>query len=324
MAQHIYITRKLPATITGKFGQEFDIEMEHEEETAVPRDVFLEKVEEAEGLLCMLTETIDKEVLQAAPKLKVISNMAVGYNNIDVKTATEKGILVTNTPGVLTETTADLTFSLLMTTARRVVEASGYLRQGEWKTWSPMQLTGMDVYGATIGFIGFGRIGQAVARRAKGFGMDILYYNRSRKEEAELETGAVYAELDTVLENSDFVCIMLPYSPEVHHLISERELSLMKETAVLINTARGGIVDEAALFNALSQGAIWAAGLDVFEKEPLDLNSPLLKLPNLVVLPHIGSASIATRTKMAALAADNLKNALLGKGKVIRVNSPER
>ncbi|RWR09651.1 D-glycerate dehydrogenase [Siminovitchia fortis] len=320
MKEKIYITRKLPAGIVKKLEGEFNIDMWDQEEEAIPREVLLEKVKDVQGLLCMLTETIDEEVMDAAPGLKVISNMAVGYNNIDVDAATNREIVVTNTPGVLTETTADLTFALMMATARRLVEASDYLRNGKWETWSPMQLTGMDIHGATLGIIGFGRIGQAVAKRAAGFGMNILYYNRSQKPDAERETGARFAELNDVLRESDFISILLPYSEEVHHLISAKELSLMKKTAVLINTARGGIVDEDALYDALKNETIWAAGLDVFEKEPIDPSHPLLTLPNVVTLPHIGSASIATRMKMAELAADNLHNSLVGSGEVKSVN----
>lgn len=320
MKEKIYITRKLPASVLEILGERFHVDMWEKEEEAVPRDVLLEKVKDTQGLLCMLTETIDEEVMKAAPNLKVISNMAVGYNNIDVEAATQRGITVTNTPGVLTETTADLTFALLMATARRLMEASDYLRDGKWETWSPMQLTGMDIHGATLGIIGFGRIGQAVARRAAGFGMNILYYNRSQKPDAEKETGARFSEFEDVLRESDFITILLPYSKEVHHLISAKELSLMKKTAVLINTARGGIVDEGALYDALTNGNLWAAGLDVFEKEPVDPGNPLLTLPNVVTLPHIGSASIATRMKMAGLAVENLQNVLVGSGDVKRVN----
>lgn len=316
----IYITRKLPEAIVEKLSAEFDVSMWEESETVVPREILFEKVKEVDGLLCMLTETIDRKLLETAPNLKVISNMAVGYNNIDIEAATEKGIAVTNTPGVLTETTADLTFTLLMATARRVVEASQYLREGKWKTWSPLQLTGMDIHGATLGIIGLGRIGEAVARRAKGFNMHILYNSRTRKKDKEQELGIYFAELETLLRESDYICLLLPYSKDVHHLISLRELAMMKKTAVLINTARGGIVDENALYDALAMGTIWAAGLDVFEKEPVDPAHPLLTLPNVVTLPHIGSASVATRMKMASLAADNVINELRGVGKVMRVN----
>jgi glyoxylate reductase len=295
-----------------KLSSHFEVTMWEEEEIPVPREVLLKEVEEVDGLICLLTDSIDEEVLTKAQHLKVISSCSVGYNHIDVQAAAKRGIVVTNTPGVLTETTADLTFTLLMTTARRVVEASDFLRSGEWGAWSLMQLTGQDVYGATLGIIGFGRIGEALVKRAKGFDMNVLYHSRTRKEEKEEELGIHYAELGDLLQQSDFVCLLLPYSPEVHHLIGKEELLLMKRTAILINTARGGIVDEEALFQALKAGDIWAAGLDVFEQEPVPVDHPLLSLPNVVMLPHIGSASIQTRMKMARLAVDNLTNVLTG------------
>lgn len=312
MQHKVFITRKIPESALRQIESVCRVEMWEEEDVPVPRSVLEEKIEEIDGLYCMLTERIDEPLLERAKTLKVISNMAVGYNNIDVEAAKKRGIAVCNTPGVLTETTADLTFALLMATARRLIEASDFLRNGRWKTWSPMLLTGQDVYGATMGIIGLGRIGEALARRARGFDMRVLYYNRSRKQEAEERLGLAYTDLDTLLSESDFVCIMTPYTPETHHLIGERELSLMKPTAILINTARGGIVDEAALYQALKQGTIRAAGLDVFEKEPVDPDHPLLTLPNVVALPHIGSASVETRTKMAELAADNLLKVLAG------------
>ncbi|NSL51925.1 2-hydroxyacid dehydrogenase [Calidifontibacillus erzurumensis] len=306
MKPKVLITRKIPQEIVEKISSVCDVDMWNEEEVPIPREVLEQKIVDVEGLFCLITEKIDADLLKKAKNLKVVSNMAVGYNNIDIEACRERGITVTNTPGVLTETTADLTFALLMATARRLIEASTYLRNGEWKTWSPMQLTGQDVYGATIGIIGMGRIGEAVARRAKAFDMNILYHNRNRKVDAEKTLGATYVELDELLKQSDFVVIMTPYTPETVNLISERELSLMKKTAVLINTARGGIVNEEALYNALKTGQIWAAGLDVFAIEPVSLDHPLLTLPNVVALPHIGSASIKTRLKMAELAADNL------------------
>lgn len=309
---NVYITRRIPQSALEKISEVCNVEMWEEEDIPVPRAVLEEKIEEIDGLYCLLTENIDETLLNRAKKLKVVSNMAVGYNNIDVDAASRKGIMVTNTPGVLTETTADLTFVLLMTTARRIVEASDFLRNGNWKTWSPMLLTGQDVFGATIGIIGLGRIGESLAKRAKGFDMRVLYHNRSRKEEAEKTLGLEYVDFDTLLKESDFVCVMTPYTPETRNLIGERELSLMKSTAILINTARGGIVDEAALYKALKDGTIWAAGLDVFEEEPVKLNHPLLTLPNVVTLPHIGSASIKTRTLMAELAATNLIQAVTG------------
>lgn len=312
MKPKVYITRKIPQEVVQRISSSYEVRMWEEEDVPVPREVLEKEVAEADGLYCLLTEKIDRELLERAPRLKVISNMAVGYNNIDVEAATERGIMVTNTPGVLTETTADLTFALLMATARRLVESSDFLRKGEWKTWSPMLLTGQDVYGSTLGIIGLGQIGEALAKRAKGFDMRILYHNRSRKPHAEERLGIEYAEMETVLKESDYLCIMTPYTPETHHLIGKKELSLMKERAVLINTARGGIVDEAALYEALAEKKIWAAGLDVFEQEPVPVDHPLLTLPNVVTLPHIGSASLQTRMKMAVLAAENLQAALNG------------
>lgn len=290
--------------------EQCEVSMWEDENTPVPRDVLEREIQEIDGLYCLLTESIDEELIKKAKNLKVISNMAVGYNNIDVDVATEKGIMVTNTPGVLTETTADLTFALLMTTARRLVESSDYLRSGQWQTWSPMLLTGQDIHGATLGIIGLGSIGKAVAKRAKGFDMQVIYHNRNRKRAVEKELGVKYADLNTLLGQSDYVCIMIPYTSETRNLIGEEQLSMMKETAVLINTARGGIVNEEALYHALKNGGIWGAGLDVFEQEPISLNHPLLTLPNVVTLPHIGSASITTRIKMASLAAENLLHAL--------------
>jgi len=316
----VYITRKLPDVIVEKLSKHFDIKMWEEEHSAVPRDVLLNEVKNVDGLLCLLTEKIDEELLNEAKKLKVIGNLAVGYNNIDVKAANEKGIIVTNTPGVLTETTADLTFALMMATARRVTEASDFLRNGEWGAWSPMQMTGQDVYGSTLGIIGLGRIGEALVKRAKGFDMRVLYYNRTRKPEKEAELGIEYADFQSLLEQSDFVSLLIPYKPEVHHLIGKKELALMKKEAILINTARGGLVDESALYDALANGLIWGAGLDVFEEEPVPVNHPLLTLPNLVTLPHIGSATVKTRMKMASLAADNILNVLQGKEPITPVN----
>ncbi len=308
----IFITRKIPIPIINQLEKSFDVSIWEHEDIPVPQKVLEEKIAEIDGLFCLLTETINKELLINATKLKVISNMAVGYNNIDIEAASKKGIIVTNTPGVLTETTADLTFALLMATARRIPEASSYMREGKWETWSPMQLTGQDIFNSTIGIIGLGRIGEALARRAKGFNMNILYHNRNRKLQAEKELGLQYTTLEDLLKKSDFVCIMTPYTPETHNMIQKEQFLLMKDTAILINTARGGIVNENDLYQALADGEIWAAGLDVFEMEPVSLDHPLLTLPNVVTLPHIGSASIATRMKMAEVAADNLLLVLNG------------
>jgi glyoxylate reductase len=311
MKPKVYITRRIPEQILKRLSTTYDVRMWDKEDIQVPYEILEKEIEDIDGLLCLLTENIDDSLLSKAKKLKIIANMAVGYNNIDINSATKRGIMVTNTPGVLTETTADLTFGLLLATARRLTEASDYLKNGEWKTWSPMQLTGQDINGATLGIIGLGSIGEALARRAKGFDMEVLYFNRSRKYEKENELGIKYSSFENLLQVSDFVCVMTPYTPETKHLIDSEQLSLMKENAVLINTARGGIVNETALYQALKNKEIWGAGLDVFENEPVSLDNPLLTLPNVVTLPHIGSASIATRMKMANLAVSNLIAGLL-------------
>jgi glyoxylate reductase len=316
----VYITRRIPETVLEKISEVCEVTMWEQEDTPVPREVLEQEIQGVDGLFCLLTETIDEDLLEKASNLKIISNMAVGYNNIDVDAASKRGIMVTNTPGVLTETTADLTFALLMATARRVVEASEYVKDGKWKTWSPMLLTGQDIYGAKLGIIGLGRIGESLSKRAKGFDMDVLYYNRSRKIEAEEALGITYTDLETLLRQSDYVCVLTPYTAETKDLIGKYELSLMKKSAILINTARGGIVNEEALYEALKNGVIWAAGLDVFEEEPVDIEHPLLSLPNVVALPHIGSASIRTRTLMAELACQNLLLSLDGEQPLHLVN----
>jgi glyoxylate reductase len=312
MKPKVYLTRRIPEVIFNKMAEECEISQWPEADRPVPRDVLEREIAKVDGLYCFVSDQIDRNLLEKAPHLKLISIMAVGYNNIDIEAAKERGIVVANTPGVLTDTTADLTFALMMATARRLVEAADYLKNGRWKSWAPMQLTGQDIFGATLGIIGLGRIGTALAKRAKGFDMDILYYNRSRKPDVEKEMGIKFAELDHLLKESDFVCVMTPYTPETHNLIGDREISLMKKTAILINTARGGIVNEDALYRSLKNGDILAAGLDVYEQEPIPSNHPLLQLPNVVALPHIGSASYQTRMKMADLAANNLFLALKG------------
>ncbi|MGG1573453.1 2-hydroxyacid dehydrogenase [Fictibacillus sp. NRS-1165] len=320
MRPTIYITRLLPKDVIDKLSIDLNVRMWEEEEIPVPREILLREIKNADGLLCLLTDMVDEEVINEATRLKIISNMAVGFNNIDIHSAQKKGIIVTNTPGVLTETTADLTFALLMATARRLMYASDFLRKGEWGAWSPMQHTGQDIYGATLGIVGLGRIGEALVKRAKGFNMNVLYYNRTRKYDKERELGIHFRELRELLRQADYVCLLLPFSDEIYHLIGKEELSLMKSNAVLINTARGGIVDEEALFDALKNGEIWAAGLDVFEEEPVPSDHPLLSLPNVVTLPHIGSASVQTRMNMANLAADNILNVLNEKKPITPVN----
>lgn len=272
----------------------------------------MQRLADKEGVICLLTDSIDAQVIDASPKLKVIANVAVGYDNIDVKAATRKGILVTNTPGVLTETTADLAWALLMATARRLVEADRYLRAGKWREWGLSLMLGGDIYGKTLGIVGLGRIGKAVARRARGFDMRLLYYDPVRADVAVEEgLGVTYTDLETLLRESDFVTLHLPLMQSTHHLMGERQLSMMKPTAYLVNTSRGPIVDEAALARALQHGTIVGAGLDVFEREP-QVEEGLLRLENTVLLPHIASASVATRTKMATMAAENLITALKG------------
>jgi glyoxylate reductase len=305
----ILVTREIPDAGL-RILEDFDVTVLSEEPPEARE--LLEAVQGAAGILSTLTETIDAEVMDAAGEdLKVISNMAVGYDNIDVEAATERGIVVTNTPGVLEETTADTAFMLLLAAARRLGEAERLVRSGNWNAWGPEQLVGPDVWGKKLGIIGFGGIGQAVARRAKGFGMDVIYTARSRKEDAEKEIGARHAELGELLKESDFISIHTPLTDETHHLIGEKELEAMKPTVVLVNTSRGPVVDESALVEALEERHIFAAGLDVYEEEP-KVHPKLLELENVVLAPHIGSASIETRDKMAEMAAKNLKAVLNG------------
>lgn len=307
-----FVTRKLPEEALEKVRAVAEVIL-WEGEMPPPREALLAGVAEAEGVLCLLTDKIDAALLEQAPKLRVVSQMAVGYDNIDVAACTACGIKVGNTPGVLTETTADLAFALLLATARRVVEAEQDLRAGAWQTWSPMQWTGPDVHHAVLGIVGLGRIGFEVARRAHGFQMEILYAGRSRNEAAEQEFGARWVEMDDLLTQSDFVSVHTPLNAQTRQLFGAAQFAKMKPTALFINTARGAVVDQAALVEALKAGRIAGAGLDVFEIEPLPLDDPLLQLPNVVLLPHIGSASIATRTRMAVLAAENLIAGLEGK-----------
>lgn len=301
----VFITRRIPNDALTMIKNMCEYTLWDSEGDPIPRGLLLDSVAESEGILSMLTDRIDREVFAKAPRLRIVSNMAVGFDNIDLASATQHGIAVTNTPDVLTETTADLTFALLLATARRLVEASTYLRAGQWRTWAPLLLAGQDVYGKVLGIVGMGRIGSAVARRARGFGMTVCYTGREPKPSTETES-ASYVTLENLLQISDYVCIQTPLTERTKHLIGERELALMKPTAVLINTARGAIVDTDALCKALREGQIWAAGLDVYESEPISANHSLLELPNVVALPHIGSASVETRTRMAMVAAHNL------------------
>jgi glyoxylate reductase len=260
-----------------------------------------------DALYCLLTDTIDAEVLDAGPDLRVIANMAVGFNNIDIAEATRRGIPVTNTPGVLTDTTADFAWALLMAAARRVAEADRFTRAGKFHGWGPLMLLGGDVAGRTLGVVGFGRIGQAVARRAMGFGMPVLYYDiKPVDAETERELNARHVSLDELLANADFVSLHVNYTPETHHLLGREQFARMKPTAYDVNTARGPVIDEAALAEALRERQIAGAGIDVYENEP-EVHPALLELENVVLAPHIASASIDTRNAMATIAAENIK-----------------
>lgn len=315
MKKKLFITRKFPTHIVEPLQEYYEIEQWKEEEEVIPRDKLLAAVTNCEVLWVTIADQVDEELLSHAPNLKLVTNLAVGFNNIDVKALRKRGIMATNTPGVLTNTTADLVFGLLLATARRIPESERYLREGKWKSWYPMQLVGKDVSGATIGIIGMGRIGQVVARRAKGFDMKILYNNRRRRHEAEEMYGFKYASLEELLKQSDFVVIMTPYNSDTVGLIGAEELALMKDDAVLINASRGGIIDEDALYHTLKNGKLWAAGLDVFEHEPIAMDHPLLTLPNVVALPHIGSASLETRMAMFMLNVKALT--AYGQGKAV-------
>ncbi|HOA90419.1 MAG TPA: D-glycerate dehydrogenase [Bacillota bacterium] len=314
----VLITRQLPGDAVEKLKEECDLLCDPPSDQ-MPRNQLLELIPEADALICLLSETIDREVISRAPKLKVISNYAVGYNNIDVAFATERKIYVTNTPDVLTEATADLAWALLLAAARRVVEGDEMVRQNRFTGWAPDLLLGLDVAYKTLGVVGLGRIGLAVARRAKGFGMRVLYWSKNRKEQWEEQFGLEYQPLDTLLQTADFVSLNVALTPETHHLIGEKEFSLMKNTAILVNTARGPVVDEAALAAALREKKIWAAGLDVYENEP-EVHPDLLKLDNVILAPHVGSGTIDTRAKMAEMVVSNVLMALKGQRPTNAVN----
>jgi glyoxylate reductase len=307
--EKVLVTREIPEAGLRPL-EDYDLTVLSEAPPA--RDELLEAAEGAVGVLSNVTEKMDAEFMDAAGEgLKVIANMAVGYDNVEVEAARERGIVVTNTPGVLDETTADTAFMLLLAAARRLGESERTLRAGDWEWWGPKLFVGVDVWGKKLGIVGMGRIGQAVARRGRGFGMEILYHNRSRKEDAEKELDARRVELDELLETADFVSVHTPLTDETRHLIGPEELRRMKLTAVLVNTSRGPVVDEGALADALADGRIFAAGLDVYEDEP-KVHPKLLDLENAVLAPHIGSGSQETRDGMAVLAAENIVAVLSG------------
>jgi len=302
----VVLTRNIPRAAAARLHEACQVRA-WESDEPIPRETLLEWVRGVDGLYCLLTDHVDAELLDAAgDSLRVVSTMSVGYDHVDVEACRERGIAVGNTPGVLTDTTADLAVALLLATARRLPEAINAVKEGAWPPWQPEWMTGRDVFGSTVGVVGLGRIGAAFAKRLSGFDCRILYTGPKPKPDVAEPLGADFVDMDTLLAESDFISIHAPYNEETHHLFDAAAFGKMKPTAVLINTSRGGTVDQDALYRALVDGEIGAAGLDVTTPEPLPADHELLTLPNCVILPHIGSASIATRTKMALMAADNL------------------
>jgi gluconate 2-dehydrogenase len=300
------------------FDETLDYLREHcevdanQDDVPLTGDALATRAADKDAIVCSLTDRIDSALIGRCPRLKVVANIAVGYNNIDVPACTARGIMATNTPGVLDDSTADLAWTLMLGAARRITEVERYIRKGEWKGWRLKQWLGVDVHHATLGIVGMGRIGQAIAKRAAGFDMRVLYHNRKRvDEDVERKLNASRVSLDDLLRESDFVVLQVPYSPQTHHLIGAAELGRMKPTAILINSTRGGVVDDEALIAALANGTIRAAGLDVFENEP-KLNPAFLELDNVVLTPHVGSSTEATRRAMAMTAAKNAVAALTG------------
>lgn len=316
----VFVTRPIPSEAIVRLEQAAEVTV-WTDEVPPPRDVLIREAISADGLLCLLTDTIDAELMDAAMSLRVISNYAVGVDNIDVGAATARGIAVGNTPGVLTETTADLAFALVLAVARRIVEADKFLRNCGWRAWSPTLFLGQDVHHATMGIIGMGRIGQEVARRANGFSMRILYTNTRPVETVDRDYGAQHVTLEELLRESDMVSVHVPLNENTRGMIGKAELEMIKPTAILVNTARGPIIDQDALYEALKARRIAGAGLDVFTNEPVDCGDPLFELDNVVAVPHIGSASVATRTKMAFMAVENVIAGLEGRPLPHPVNS---
>ncbi len=313
----IFVTRILPRPALDRLAEVFDLRLNELDRPLTPAEL-RGGIADADALLCLLTDSVDADLISAAPRLRVISNYAVGYNNIDVEFATRRGIAVCNTPGVLSESTADLAWALIMSCARRIVESNRFVREGRFSGWEPLLFLGNDIHAKTLGIVGMGRIGQVVAKRASGFEMRVLYHDPSADTHA-LPPSWQAVELSYLLQNSDFVSLHAPLTPQTRHLIGAEQLALMKPTAVLINTARGPIIDESALIAALRERRIAAAGLDVFEAEP-HIPPELLELDNAVLLPHIGSASVETRTRMGLLAAENAIAVVTGKDAPARVN----
>ncbi|MFV9503553.1 MAG: 2-hydroxyacid dehydrogenase [Oscillochloridaceae bacterium umkhey_bin13] len=320
MKPTIFLTRRLPAPAMAILEAAGQLKLWDETEQPVPREVLRQGLADAAGLLCLVTDRIDADLLAAAPRLRVIANMAVGYDNLDLTACTARGIQVTNTPGVLNETTADLAWALMLAAARRIVEGQKLIESGNWGPWYPLQLVGVDVYGSRLGVVGAGRIGSAVLRRGQGFGMQLAYHNRRPSPELEAQTGATYLPFDELLRSSDFIVVTAPLTEQTRGLFDAHAFALMQETAIFVNIARGPLVREADLVAALQAGRPRAAGIDVFDVEPIGADHPLLALPNCVCVPHIGSASLATRTRMATLAAENLAAVLAGQPALTPVN----
>ena len=303
--KRVFVTRGLVGNGLERLAQSAEITVWPEEDPP-PHDALLEHASRSDALLTTIADRIDAELLDAAPSVRAVSQLAVGYDNIDVAAATERGVLVCNTPGVLTDATADLAFALMLAHARRLFEGDRALRKGEWGDWSPVFMLSRDLHGKTLGIVGLGAIGTAVAERARGFKMPLLYWSRTRKPEAEAELGVQWRELDDLMREADYISINLALSEESRGLIGEREIALMKPEGVIVNTARGPIIDQDALYRALVEKRIGGAALDVFEQEPLPTDHPLLALENVVVSPHVGSATFETRARMTDLAVDNL------------------
>jgi len=320
MKPKVLVTREVFDEVLAFLGAELDVDANQQDRPLSAQELH-ERMADKDGVMCALTDRIDAGLIAACPRLRAVCNIAVGYNNIDVPACTARGIAVTNTPGVLDETTADLVWALMLATARRLTEAEAYLRAGQWTGWYLKQMLGTDVHHATLGIVGMGRIGQVIARRALGFEMQVLYHNRSPLS-AEIESAlkARYVGMDELLARADFVVLQVPYSPATHHLIGAAELAKMKPSAILVNAARGGVVDDTALIDALQRGVIRAAGLDVFEDEP-KLHPGFLALRNVVLAPHIGSSTRETRLAMAMTAATNLLAAMTGRGPPNVVNA---
>lgn len=308
----VFVARRLPGDAIETLRRAVEVDL-WDQPLPPPYELLSEQARGSDGIITLVTDRVDAPLLDQAPHLRAVSNMAVGYDNIDIPAATAHGVVVTNTPGVLTETTADFSFALLMAAARRVVEGDRFTREGRWRTWDPGLLLGTDIFGSTLGIIGLGQIGVQMARRATGFGMTMLYHDVRRNEEAERAYGLQFVSLDELLARSDFVSLHVLLSPDTHHLINRERLAQMKPGAILINAARGQVIDGAALYEALQSGRLAAAALDVTEVEPVSMEDPLLSLPNVIVTPHIASGSFATRARMASLAVENMLAALAGK-----------